>query len=98
MSTTSATLSRSARVPVFVVLLLLALTIAYPILYLGISAFRSKSDYLADPFGLPAAWTFDNFVSIWNNYSIGQAFVNSVSVIVRSCRYPARRGSAGSSP
>ena len=67
MSTTSVTLSRRARLPIFVGLCLIALTIIYPVVYLALAAFRTKADYLTDPFGLPHEWTLQNFIVLWNN-------------------------------
>jgi ABC-type glycerol-3-phosphate transport system permease component len=82
MSDTSVTLARKARTPVFVLLLVIAATIAYPIVFLASSAFRTKTDYLRDPFGWPKVFTFDNFAILINNYGIGQAFQNSVLIVV----------------
>ncbi|MDQ7876536.1 carbohydrate ABC transporter permease [Microbacterium sp. QXD-8] len=79
---TSATLPRRARMPITLVMLLVSATIVYPLLYLGISAFRTKSDYLADPFGIPQEWTLQNFVTLWNNYNVGQALTNSFVVVI----------------
>jgi raffinose/stachyose/melibiose transport system permease protein len=81
MSTTSATLSRRGRIPVFLILLALALTIAWPVLFLASAAFRTNADYLRNPFGLPSPFTFNNFIYLWNNYGVGQALLNSVFVV-----------------
>jgi ABC-type glycerol-3-phosphate transport system permease component len=81
-ATTSATLPRRARIPVLVVMLLVAASILYPMLFLGVAAFRSKPDYLANPFGLPAQWTLQNFVTLWNNYHVGRAMANSFTVVL----------------
>ena len=79
--TTSATLPRRARMPIFVVLSLVGLSIAYPIVYLALTAFRTRADYLANPFGIPAEITFQNFVSVWNNSGLGRAIGNTVIVV-----------------
>ncbi|GAA0426811.1 ABC transporter permease subunit [Leifsonia naganoensis] len=81
MSETSATLNKRARTPVFVLLLVLALTIAYPVVLMALSSLRTKADYLKNPFGLPGAITFDNFVNLINNYGIGRAAMNSLFVV-----------------
>lgn len=81
MSATSVTLSRRARLPIFIGLCLIALTIVYPVVYLTLAAFRTKADYLANPFGLPHEWTLQNFIVLWNNYDLGRALLNSVSVV-----------------
>jgi raffinose/stachyose/melibiose transport system permease protein len=82
MSDTSVTLSRKARTPVFILLLVVAATIAYPIVFLASSAFRTKTDYLLDPFGWPKVFTLDNFAILINNYGIGRAALNSLFVVV----------------
>ena len=81
MSGTSITLARRARLPIFLGLALIAVSIAYPVLYLAFAAFRTKADYLANPFGLPSEWTFQNFIVLWNNYDMGRALLNSVIVV-----------------
>jgi raffinose/stachyose/melibiose transport system permease protein len=81
MSDTSLTLSRRARIPVFLVLLALALTVAWPVIYLASAAFRTNADYLRNPFGLPTPFTIDNFIDLWNNYGVGQALLNSIIVV-----------------
>lgn len=81
MSDTSFTLSKRARRPVFVLLLVLALTVAYPLGLMALSSLRTNSDYQANPFGLPKTFTFDNFINLINNYGIGRAVLNSLLVV-----------------
>ncbi|PSL38132.1 carbohydrate ABC transporter membrane protein 2 (CUT1 family) [Labedella gwakjiensis] len=81
MSETSSTLSKRSRTPIFLALCLVAVSIAFPVVFIGSSAFRSKADYLLNPFGLPESLTLENFVALWNNYGIGRALGNSLTVI-----------------
>lgn len=81
MTMTSATLPRRARIPIIIVLALLALSVLYPFFFLITSSLRTQADYLQNPLGLPTAVTFDNFVILWNNYGAGQAFLNSLLVV-----------------
>jgi len=81
-STTSATLARGARLPIFVLLCLVALSIIYPLVFLGISSLRTNADYLQNPFGLPGEVTIQNFLVLVNNYGVGQAFGNSLLVVL----------------
>ena len=78
---TSVTLSKRARKPIFVLLVIVASTILYPIYFLIISSARTNEDYLRNPFGLPAEWTLYNFQVLWFDYGVGQAFLNSLTVI-----------------
>lgn len=81
MTDTSATLGKRARLPIFVLLLLLALTIAYPFVFLASAAVRTNTDYLKNPFGIPSSLTLDNFTNLINNYGLGRAAMNSILVV-----------------
>jgi raffinose/stachyose/melibiose transport system permease protein len=81
MSDTSATLSKAARKPIFIGLVLVALTIVYPLFFLLSSAFRTKLDYQRAPFGWPTEFTAQNFIVLWNNYGIGPAAMHSIVVV-----------------
>jgi ABC-type glycerol-3-phosphate transport system permease component len=74
------TLNGRGRWPVFVVLLLVALTILYPLFFIIITSMRSNPDYLANPFGMPGQWTLDNYNELLEVYGVGQAFLNSLFV------------------
>jgi ABC-type glycerol-3-phosphate transport system permease component len=78
--TPTVTISRRARWPVFAVLTLVALTIVYPLFFILVTSSRSNPDYLSNPFGMPAQWTFDNYRELLDVYGVGQAFLNSVFV------------------
>jgi raffinose/stachyose/melibiose transport system permease protein len=78
----SAVLARRGRRPIFVLLVVIAVTVMYPIVFLALSAFRSNVDYLRDPFGLPRDFTLQNFISLWTQYGVGQAAVNSLFVVL----------------
>lgn len=81
MTTTSSTLPRRARIPITIVLALLALSVIYPFFFLISSSLRTQADYLQNPLGLPSAVSFDNFISLWTAYGVGQAFFNSLVVV-----------------
>jgi ABC-type glycerol-3-phosphate transport system permease component len=83
-TTTSATLDRRARLPIFVLLVVLALTIVYPVVFLASAALRTNADYLRDPFGMPRNLTFENFTTLVTTYGLGQAAVNSAVVVLSS--------------
>ena len=73
-----------SRWPIFGVLVLVALTIVYPLYFVIISSFRPNADYLQDPFGLPGVWSLENYASLINTYGVGQAFMNSMFVSITS--------------
>lgn len=76
----SAQLSAKARWPIFAGMCLLAATIIYPLFFVVATSLRTNVDYKKDPFGLPSEWTVDNYITLWNDYGVGQAFSNSLFV------------------
>ncbi|GAB3918372.1 sugar ABC transporter permease [Microlunatus endophyticus] len=83
---TSQTLNRSARIPIFIGLCVLAASIIYPVYFLAIAAFRTQLDYQENPLGLPRQWTLHNFSVVWNGYGAGPAFLRSILVVsVSTC-------------
>lgn len=72
--------SRRTQWPIFVALCLVAASIIYPLYFVVVTALRPNADYLQNPFGLPAEWTLDNFLTLTNVYGAGQAFLNSLFV------------------
>lgn len=72
-----------ATVAIWIWLLLICLSIAFPIVYALIGSFRSSGDIQA---GLQSLFfgdtTFDNYPRAWKQSSIGQQLINSVIVTV----------------
>ena len=69
------------KLPVFVVLLLVAFTTLWPMFSVFMTSVRPKVDYLKNPYGLPSDWTFNNFVVLVENYEVLRAAGNSLFVI-----------------
>ncbi|OLF09613.1 carbohydrate ABC transporter permease [Actinophytocola xanthii] len=65
-------------------LLVWALITTLPLLWAIVSAFKSNSEFLAEPFGLPGEPHVENFSRAWTVANIGQYFVNSVVVVAIS--------------
>ncbi|HEX2132598.1 MAG TPA: carbohydrate ABC transporter permease [Actinophytocola sp.] len=61
-----------------------ALITTLPLLWAIVSSFKTNTEFLSDPWGLPATLRFDNFVRAWSTANIGQYFVNSVIVVLIS--------------
>ncbi len=72
--------SSRSQWPIFIVLVLVAATIIYPLYFVIITSLRPNADYLQDPFGLPGEWTLSNYIGLVDFYGIGQAFLNSLLV------------------
>src|SRR5215207_8606463 len=64
-----------------VVLGLWSLLVVVPLLWTLLSSFKSSKEIFASPFGLPAHWNFDNYVSAWTTQGIGRYFLNTVIVV-----------------
>ena len=63
------------------VLVLWSLLVIIPLLWTLLSSFKTSKEIFASPFGLPAHWNFDNYVSAWTTQGIGRYFVNTVIVV-----------------
>lgn len=71
----------------YVLLGLLALTIVYPLFWMGTISFRDNSSALSDPFGLGGRWSFDNYVFLIQDgrlldWITNSAVVNVLSVVL----------------
>ena len=80
-SSAASPLPRPARATVFILLLLTALTIAYPLFLVTITSIRTNADYLRAPFGWPQEFTLDAFIRIFDTFGAGRAFINSLYVV-----------------
>jgi N-acetylglucosamine transport system permease protein len=65
-------------------LLIWALITTLPLLWAVVSSFKTNSEFLSEPFGLPGAAQFENYARAWTVANIGQYFVNSVIVVAIS--------------
>lgn len=80
----STQLNKRGRLPVFIGMCVVASTIIYPLFFVILTSLRPNIDYLRNPFGLPEIWTFDNYITLWNEYGVGRAFANSLFVSLSS--------------
>ncbi|MEC3640827.1 carbohydrate ABC transporter permease [Bacillus halotolerans] len=69
---------------VWVFLFLYLIAIAYPLLWMVMSAFKSSDDIFENSWSLPSSWHPENFVSAWNQ-GISSYFMNSVIVTALTC-------------
>lgn len=68
------------RLPIFLVLLLLAVTTVYPLIFLTLNAFKEKNEYYTNTFGLPQGLYVGNFRLLAENFNIVGALLNSIFV------------------
>lgn len=76
-------LERVRQIPVYALLLIYAVVIAYPLLWMVISSFKSSSEIFSDPWGLPSIWLVQNYAQAWDK-GISEYFLNSVIVTIAS--------------
>jgi ABC-type glycerol-3-phosphate transport system permease component len=68
------------KLPIFIVLLAIAASTVYPLLFLGLNALKDRTDYYANAYGLPRELYLGNFTILVENYNIVRALLNSVFV------------------
>jgi N-acetylglucosamine transport system permease protein len=66
------------------VLISWALLTTYPLIWAVTSSFKDDEEILTDPWGLPSALRWGNWVRAWRTAHIGQYFLNSVLVVALS--------------
>jgi putative chitobiose transport system permease protein len=68
----------------YLILIIIALLILFPLFWLISTAFKSPTENLFDfpPQLLPQQPTFNNFIQVWQTYPFGQYLLNSVIVAV----------------
>jgi raffinose/stachyose/melibiose transport system permease protein len=54
--------------------------ILYPMVMMGLSAFKSRREIFRNPFGLPDVWSVANFVRVWEETNFPLYFLNSAIV------------------
>lgn len=74
---------RLRSIPVYAILAIYAVVIAYPLLWMVISSFKSSTEIFTDPWGLPSVWLVQNYVAAWDR-GISDYFLNSLIVTIVS--------------
>ena len=63
-------------------LVLWSIAVLYPIFWMFIGSFKSNAEIYANPWGLPASFSFANFAEAWSNYNIDTSVFNSLIVTI----------------
>ncbi|MEO8906637.1 MAG: carbohydrate ABC transporter permease [Microbacteriaceae bacterium] len=71
------------RLLVWGLLIVLAILVLYPLLWMVLGSVKDNQDFLSSPFGLPTSIHFENYAVAWDR-GIGQYLVNSLIVTVFS--------------
>jgi ABC-type glycerol-3-phosphate transport system permease component len=75
-------LSGVTRLGIVLVLSLIAALAIYPIVFMGLSSFRTSLEYLTDPLGLPSGFSYvDNFLALYSRFNMPRLFLNTVTYI-----------------
>lgn len=74
---------RLRQMPVYVLLAVYAILIAYPLIWMVTSSFKSSAEIFSDPWGLPTTWMLQNYAQAWDK-GISAYFLNSAVVTVAS--------------
>jgi raffinose/stachyose/melibiose transport system permease protein len=68
---------------IVLVLSLVAAIAVYPILFMGLSSFKTSFEYLADPIGWPSGFSYvDNFVAVYYRFNLPRLLFNTVWYIL----------------
>jgi ABC-type glycerol-3-phosphate transport system permease component len=71
------------RLVIVLVLSLIAAVAIYPIVFMGLSSFRTSFEYLANPVGFPQGFSYiDNFLAVYYRFNLPRLFLNTVSYIL----------------
>lgn len=73
-------LQSAIRIGLRIPLLLWALAVIFPILWMFLGAFKTNGEIFASPWALPKSFNFDNFTAAWTDFNIGTSFLNSIMV------------------
>jgi raffinose/stachyose/melibiose transport system permease protein len=73
------------RVCLVTFLISLGIVVIYPLAWMALNGFKTNSEIFGEPFALPTGFTFDNYVSAWNqgikNYIATSIIVTLLSAV-----------------
>jgi len=77
--------SAIGRTVAYILLIVLAVAIIYPMAWAVLNGFKSNLELFGDPWGLPTTWRWDNFLKAWNlgvvRYLANSVIVTGASVV-----------------
>ena len=68
------------RILQYFLILLLCITIIFPLFLVVINSFKSSSDIMRNPLSLPTSLDFGNFARAWELGNFGNGFLNSIKL------------------
>ncbi|MBL8127685.1 MAG: carbohydrate ABC transporter permease [Chloroflexia bacterium] len=74
---------RIGRVGIVLILAVFAVVAIYPIVFMGLSTFRTSFEYIANPVGWPESFSYvDNFIAVYYRFDLPQLFRNTLTYIL----------------
>jgi ABC-type glycerol-3-phosphate transport system permease component len=73
---------RLSRAATAVVLAAVSVTTIYPLVFMVLTALKSRKEYILNQYGLPHSPTLENFFNAWVYAKVGRYAVNSVIVVI----------------
>ena len=64
-----------------IVMAIWSLIVILPMLWTLLGSFKTTKEIFASPFGLPAEWNLNNYISAWVDNDFGRMFLNTVIVV-----------------
>ena len=61
-------------------LIVFSAVIVLPVFWTIYTSFKTTPEFFQDPWALPAALQFDNYIRAWNLASVGKYFINSLYI------------------
>ena len=74
--------SKVAKVFIYLILGLLAVTIIVPVAWVFVASIKENSEFYGSPWALPKGFHFQNFTDAWETANMGSYMLNSVFVTV----------------
>ena len=57
--------STSLKIISRVIIILLSLTVVYPLIFIVLVSFKNNQEFYSNIFGLPQVWRFENYAAAW---------------------------------
>lgn len=70
----------ASRIAIFAALSVLAFSFLYPILFMFLNSFKTKTEYRKSAFALPENWNFDNYVYMLDQFELLRYFFNTILI------------------
>lgn len=67
-----------------IIMILITLMFIYPVIWNLISSFKTNTEFMLDPYAMPTALHFENYVRAFQKANVSTYFLNSIIVVVIS--------------